>query len=80
VCGASREPYGGREMKTTQRNAVTVTGDPNGRPMMFSHRFGCVQKVQRQAAGSTLVSTSAAGHCPNVGAPEKTVAAIKVYL
>jgi sigma-B regulation protein RsbQ len=40
-------PYGGREMETTQRNAVTVTGDPNGQPMMFSHGFGCDQNMWR---------------------------------
>jgi sigma-B regulation protein RsbQ len=34
-------------MKATQRNAVTVTGDPNGQPMMFSHGFGCDQSMWR---------------------------------
>jgi sigma-B regulation protein RsbQ len=34
-------------METTQRNAVTVTGDPNGQPMMFSHGFGCDQNMWR---------------------------------
>jgi sigma-B regulation protein RsbQ len=34
-------------METTQRNAVTITGDPNGQPMMFSHGFGCDQNMWR---------------------------------
>jgi sigma-B regulation protein RsbQ len=35
------------EMETTHRNAVTITGDPNGQPMMFSHGFGCDQNMWR---------------------------------
>jgi sigma-B regulation protein RsbQ len=34
-------------MNTTQRNAVTVTGRPLGRPMMFAHGFGCDQNMWR---------------------------------
>lgn len=34
-------------METTQRNAVTVTGDPDDQPMMFSHGFGCDQNMWR---------------------------------
>jgi sigma-B regulation protein RsbQ len=34
-------------METTHRNAVTVTGDPNGQPMVFSHGFGCDQNMWR---------------------------------
>ncbi|GID93255.1 alpha/beta fold hydrolase [Amorphoplanes digitatis] len=34
-------------MKTTQRNAVTVTGRANGRPMVFAHGFGCDQNMWR---------------------------------
>jgi sigma-B regulation protein RsbQ len=34
-------------METMQRNAVTITGDANGQPMMFSHGFGCDQNMWR---------------------------------
>ena len=34
-------------MKTTQRNAVTVTGNPAGPPMMFAHGYGCDQNMWR---------------------------------
>jgi sigma-B regulation protein RsbQ len=37
-------------MKTTQRNAVTITGNPTGQPMMFSHGFGCDQSMWRHVA------------------------------
>jgi sigma-B regulation protein RsbQ len=36
--------------------------------------------VHRHAAGSTLVSMDATGHCPNLSAPMETVAVIKAYL
>ena len=36
--------------------------------------------VHRELAGSTLVRLAATGHCPNLSAPEETVAAIKAYL
>ena len=36
--------------------------------------------VHSQLAGSTLVHMNATGHCPNLSAPEETVAAIKAYL
>ena len=36
--------------------------------------------VHRQLAGSTLVRLAATGHCPNLSAPEETVAAIRAYL
>ena len=36
--------------------------------------------VHRHAPGSTLVQMRATGHCPNLSAPEETVAAIKSYL
>jgi sigma-B regulation protein RsbQ len=44
------EPYGDPEMKTTQRNAVTVAGNPDGRPMMFAHGYGCDQNMWRFVA------------------------------
>jgi len=34
------EPYGYPEMRTTPRNAVTLTGDALGRPMIFGHGHG----------------------------------------
>jgi sigma-B regulation protein RsbQ len=34
-------------MKTTERNAVTVTGNPAGPPMMFAHGYGCDQNMWR---------------------------------
>jgi sigma-B regulation protein RsbQ len=37
-------------MKTMQRNAVSVTGLPHGRPMMFAHGFGCDQNMWRFVA------------------------------
>lgn len=36
--------------------------------------------VHRNLAGSTLVRMNATGHCPNLSAPEETIAAIKAYL
>jgi sigma-B regulation protein RsbQ len=36
--------------------------------------------VHAHATGSTLVSMNATGHCPNLSAPEETVAAIRAYL
>jgi sigma-B regulation protein RsbQ len=36
--------------------------------------------VHRQIAGSTLVHLAATGHCPNLSAPDETVAAIKAFL
>jgi sigma-B regulation protein RsbQ len=40
-------PYRDSEMKTTQRHAVTVTGNPTGQPMMFAHGYGCDQNMWR---------------------------------
>jgi sigma-B regulation protein RsbQ len=34
-------------MNTTERNAVTVTGNPTGQPMMFVHGYGCDQNMWR---------------------------------
>ena len=34
-------------MKTTQRNAVTLTGNEFGQPMMFAHGYGCDQNMWR---------------------------------
>lgn len=36
--------------------------------------------VHRQISGSELVRMKATGHCPNLSAPEETVAAIKAFL
>ena len=36
--------------------------------------------VHRELPGSTLLRLAATGHCPNLSAPEETVAAIKAYL
>jgi sigma-B regulation protein RsbQ len=36
--------------------------------------------VHREMPSSTLVQLQATGHCPNLSAPEETVAAIKRYL
>src|SRR5262245_42047569 len=41
------EPYGYRDMRTTQRNAVTLTGNDLGQPMMFAHGYGCDQNMWR---------------------------------
>lgn len=37
-------------MNTTRRNAVTLTGQPNGQPMVFAHGFGCDQNMWRFVA------------------------------
>jgi sigma-B regulation protein RsbQ len=37
-------------MDTSLRNAVAVTGQPNGRPMLFAHGFGCDQNMWRFVA------------------------------
>ena len=36
--------------------------------------------VHQQVVGSTLVQLAATGHCPNLSAPEETVAAIRAFL
>jgi sigma-B regulation protein RsbQ len=36
--------------------------------------------VQRQIAGSELVVLDAVGHCPNLSAPDETIAAIRAFL
>ncbi len=41
------EPYGDPKMKTTEKNAVTLTGNPSGPPMMFAHGYGCDQNMWR---------------------------------
>lgn len=33
-----------------QRNNVTVSGNPNGRPIVFGHGFGCSQEMWREVA------------------------------
>jgi sigma-B regulation protein RsbQ len=47
---AAGEPYGYPDMRTTQRNAVTLTGNPLGQPMMFAHGYGCDQNMWRFVA------------------------------
>jgi len=37
-------------MRTTQRNAVTLTGNPTGQPMVFAHGYGCDQNMWRLVA------------------------------
>src|SRR5689334_18457514 len=44
------EPYGYRDMRTTQRNAVTLTGNGTGQPMVFAHGYGCDQNMWRLVA------------------------------
>ncbi len=44
------EPYGYPDMRTTQRNAVTVTGNQLGQPMVFAHGYGCDQNMWRHVA------------------------------
>jgi sigma-B regulation protein RsbQ len=44
------EPYGYRDMRTMQRNAVTLTGNDLGQPMMFAHGYGCDQNMWRLVA------------------------------
>jgi sigma-B regulation protein RsbQ len=44
------EPYGYRDMRTTQRNAVSLTGNPTGQPMVFAHGYGCDQNMWRLVA------------------------------
>lgn len=41
---------------------------------------GVGRYVHRQLAGSQLVIMKATGHCPNLSAPEETVAAMKTFL
>jgi sigma-B regulation protein RsbQ len=36
--------------------------------------------VHREVAGSRLVILDATGHCPNLSAPEETIAAIEAFL
>ena len=41
------EPYGYHDMGTTERNAVTSTGNVLGQPMVFAHGYGCDQHMWR---------------------------------
>jgi sigma-B regulation protein RsbQ len=41
-------------MKTTERNAVTVTGRAHGQPMIFAHGYGCDQNMWRHVAPAFL--------------------------
>jgi sigma-B regulation protein RsbQ len=53
----SAESYGdpvASAMKTTERNAVTVTGRAGGQPMMFAHGYGCDQNMWRSVAPAFL--------------------------
>jgi sigma-B regulation protein RsbQ len=38
------------------------------------------EHVHRQIPGSELVLLDATGHCPNLSAPDETVAAIEAFL
>jgi sigma-B regulation protein RsbQ len=49
-------PYRDPEMDTTQRNAVTLTGNAAGRPMMFAHGYGCDQNMWRFVAPAFAAS------------------------
>lgn len=44
------EPYRYRDMGTTKRNAVTLTGNSLGQPMVFAHGYGCDQNMWRFVA------------------------------
>src|SRR3954447_22314174 len=37
-------------MTVVTRNCVRVTGDPEGRPLLFAHGFGCDQQMWRYVA------------------------------
>ena len=41
-------------MRTTERNAVTVTGQADGQPIMFAHGYGCDQNMWRTVAPAFL--------------------------
>ena len=41
-------------MRTTERNAVSVTGQANGQPIMFAHGYGCDQNMWRFVAPAFL--------------------------
>ena len=41
-------------MTTIERNAVTVTGQATGRPIMFAHGYGCDQNMWRYVAPAFL--------------------------
>ena len=43
-------PEGSPHMSTMQRNAVTITGNPAGPPMLFAHGYGCDQNMWRHVA------------------------------
>jgi sigma-B regulation protein RsbQ len=41
-------------MRTAERNAVSVTGRPDGQPMVFAHGYGCDQNMWRFVAPAFL--------------------------
>jgi sigma-B regulation protein RsbQ len=43
-------------MRTTERNAVTVTGQADGQPIMFAHGYGCDQNMWRFVAPAFLAT------------------------
>jgi sigma-B regulation protein RsbQ len=44
------EPYCYPDMRTTQKNALTLTGNDLGQPMIFAHGYGCDQNMWRFVA------------------------------
>lgn len=52
-------------MDVRSRNRVRVTGRTGGPVVVLAHGFGC--------------DRNATGHCPQLAAPEETVAAIAAF-
>ncbi len=50
LTGAAPEHYPAHAMSVLRRNNVTLSGRPDGRPMMFAHGFGCDQHMWRDVA------------------------------
>ena len=63
-------------MAVMRKNNVRVRGQ-GSRPIVFAHGYGCDQPQWRNAAPAFGAT---AGHCPNLGAPAATIAAIRAWL
>jgi hypothetical protein len=82
------EPYGYPDMRTTHRNAVTLTGNQLGQPMVFAHGYGGDQNTldsnylgwSSQMAPVIMGNPDRPELGPDLSAPEEAVDAIKAWL
>lgn len=67
-------------MDVRGRNHVTVTGRTGGPVVVPAHGFGCDQNMWRLVVPAWERDFYATGHCPQLSAPEETVATITAFV